>query len=128
MRQCSSSMWQVNESKALRGWKNIICKFWFDLFQLCSTINLVFLVMLTSRFEATRGLFWDGLCNFEPRSDDEDDTRAGTPSTNFHATPMGGRLATKDDLACSGPHTRRIFSGIGFRAWSPLAPRLRPYH
>ncbi|GBL92602.1 hypothetical protein AVEN_123779-1 [Araneus ventricosus] len=32
------------------------------------------LVILTSRFEATRGLFWDGPRNFEPRSDDEDDT------------------------------------------------------
>ncbi|GBM19518.1 hypothetical protein AVEN_107989-1 [Araneus ventricosus] len=32
------------------------------------------LVILTSRFEATRGLFWDVPRNFEPRSDDEDDT------------------------------------------------------
>ncbi|GBM82542.1 hypothetical protein AVEN_29330-1 [Araneus ventricosus] len=32
------------------------------------------LVILTSRFEATRRLFWDGPCNFEPRSDVEDDT------------------------------------------------------
>ncbi|GBL76517.1 hypothetical protein AVEN_48812-1 [Araneus ventricosus] len=56
--------------------------------------------ILTSRFEATRGLFWDGPRNFEPRSDDEDDTRAGTPSPNFHATPTGGRLATTRDLAC----------------------------
>ncbi|GBM17764.1 hypothetical protein AVEN_99646-1 [Araneus ventricosus] len=32
------------------------------------------LVVLASRFEATRGLFWDGPRNFEPRSDDEDDT------------------------------------------------------
>ncbi|GBN83449.1 hypothetical protein AVEN_92868-1 [Araneus ventricosus] len=31
------------------------------------------LVILTSRFEATRGLFWDGPRNFEPRSDDESD-------------------------------------------------------
>ncbi|GBO03301.1 hypothetical protein AVEN_67688-1 [Araneus ventricosus] len=41
------------------------------------------------------------------------------PSPNFHATPAGGRLATTYDLACSRPHTRRIFSGIGFRAWNP---------
>ncbi|GBO41563.1 hypothetical protein AVEN_149314-1 [Araneus ventricosus] len=32
------------------------------------------LVTLTSRFEATRGLFWDGSRKFEPRSDVEDDT------------------------------------------------------
>ncbi|GBN87281.1 hypothetical protein AVEN_16232-1, partial [Araneus ventricosus] len=32
------------------------------------------LVILTSRFEETRGLFWDGPRNFEPRSDDEIDT------------------------------------------------------
>ncbi|GBM15041.1 hypothetical protein AVEN_266927-1 [Araneus ventricosus] len=29
------------------------------------------LVILTSRFEATRGLFWDGPRNCEPRSDTE---------------------------------------------------------
>ncbi|GBN81911.1 hypothetical protein AVEN_126619-1 [Araneus ventricosus] len=32
------------------------------------------IVLLTSRFEATRGLFLDGPSNFEPRSGDEDDT------------------------------------------------------
>ncbi|GBM91409.1 hypothetical protein AVEN_204279-1 [Araneus ventricosus] len=37
------------------------------------------LVILMSSFEATRGLFWDGPRNFEPRSDDEDDTRADKP-------------------------------------------------
>ncbi|GBM31246.1 hypothetical protein AVEN_223444-1 [Araneus ventricosus] len=52
------------------------------------------LVILTSRFEATRGLFWDGPRNFEPRSDEEGDARAGIPSPSFHATPTGGRLAT----------------------------------
>ncbi|GBL88253.1 hypothetical protein AVEN_133191-1 [Araneus ventricosus] len=31
------------------------------------------LVLLTSRFEATRGQFWDRTRLFEPRSDDEDD-------------------------------------------------------
>ncbi|GBN67026.1 hypothetical protein AVEN_3550-1 [Araneus ventricosus] len=37
------------------------------------------------------------------------------PSPSFHATPTGGRLATTYDLTCNGPHTRRIFSGIGSR-------------
>ncbi|GBM05225.1 hypothetical protein AVEN_181614-1 [Araneus ventricosus] len=32
------------------------------------------------------------------------------------------------DLACNRPNTRRIFSGIRFRAWSPPAPRSRSYH
>ncbi|GBM52620.1 hypothetical protein AVEN_16734-1 [Araneus ventricosus] len=32
----------------------------------------------------------------------------------FYATPTGGRLATSYDLACNKPHTRRIFSGVGF--------------
>ncbi|GBO41396.1 hypothetical protein AVEN_131444-1 [Araneus ventricosus] len=31
-------------------------------------------VILTSRFETTQGLFWDGSRHFEPRSDDEGDT------------------------------------------------------
>ncbi|GBN73153.1 hypothetical protein AVEN_64452-1 [Araneus ventricosus] len=47
------------------------------LFQL--RLGTIGLVILTSRFEATRGLFRDGPSNFEPRSDDEDDTRNGTP-------------------------------------------------
>ncbi|GBN27063.1 hypothetical protein AVEN_253971-1 [Araneus ventricosus] len=45
------------------------------------------------------------------------------PSPNFHATPTGGRLTTTYDLTCNRPHTRRIFSGIGFRAWNPPAPK-----
>ncbi|GBO09509.1 hypothetical protein AVEN_212617-1 [Araneus ventricosus] len=39
----------------------------------------------------------------------------------FYATPTGGRLATTYDLACNRPHTRRIFSGIGFRTLSTPA-------
>ncbi|GBN96841.1 hypothetical protein AVEN_64763-1 [Araneus ventricosus] len=85
-------------------------------------------VILMSHLEAMRGLFWDGPCNFEPQSDDKDDNQAGTPSPNFHATPTGEHLATMDDLTCNRPHTRWIFSGIGFRTWSPLAPKPRPYH
>ncbi|GBL91947.1 hypothetical protein AVEN_102525-1 [Araneus ventricosus] len=42
-----------------------------------------------------------------------------THSPNFRATPTRGRLATTDDLACNRPHTRRIFSGIGFRTCDP---------
>ncbi|GBO13804.1 hypothetical protein AVEN_189792-1 [Araneus ventricosus] len=45
------------------------------------------------------------------------------PSPNFRATPAGGRLATTYDLACNRPHTRRIFSGIGFRTCDPPVPR-----
>ncbi|GBM15889.1 hypothetical protein AVEN_258433-1 [Araneus ventricosus] len=79
-------------------------------------------VILTPRFEATRELFWDGPRNFEPLSDD--DTYAVTPSPNFHATPTGGRLATTYELTCKRPHTRRIFSGIGFEAETlPLGHR-----
>ncbi|GBN14158.1 hypothetical protein AVEN_137125-1 [Araneus ventricosus] len=66
------------------------------------------LVILTSRFEATRGLFWDG-----PRNDED-----GAPSPRFHATPTGGHLSTTYDLMHNRPHTRRIFSGIGFRTWN----------
>ncbi|GBM70969.1 hypothetical protein AVEN_102907-1 [Araneus ventricosus] len=44
-------------------------------------------VILTSRFEATRGLFWDGPRNFQPRLDDEGVTWAVTPSPNFRTTP-----------------------------------------
>ncbi|GBM77872.1 hypothetical protein AVEN_24621-1 [Araneus ventricosus] len=32
------------------------------------------------------------------------------------------------DPSLTGTHTRRIFSGIGFRAWSPPVPKPRTYH
>ncbi|GBM13362.1 hypothetical protein AVEN_81768-1, partial [Araneus ventricosus] len=80
-------------------------------------------VILTSRSEATRGLFRDGPRNFEPRSDDEDD-----PSSSFRAAPAGGRLAAAYDSARGGPYTRRIFGGSGFRSCGPLVPRSGPYH
>ncbi|GBM39161.1 hypothetical protein AVEN_208340-1 [Araneus ventricosus] len=51
------------------------------------------LVILTSRFGVTRGLFWDGPRHLEPRSDDEDDVRADIPSPIFRKTPARGRLA-----------------------------------
>ncbi|GBM76900.1 hypothetical protein AVEN_153129-1 [Araneus ventricosus] len=47
------------------------------------------------------------------------------PSPNFRATPAGGRLATTYDLACNRPHTRRIFSGIGFRTCDPITHRMQ---
>ncbi|GBM20501.1 hypothetical protein AVEN_61045-1 [Araneus ventricosus] len=37
-------------------------------------VKVLSLLVLTSNFEATRGLFWNGPRNFEPLSDDEDDT------------------------------------------------------
>ncbi|GBM49956.1 hypothetical protein AVEN_44656-1 [Araneus ventricosus] len=40
------------------------------------------------------------------------------PSPYFHGTPRGGRSATTYNLTCNRPHTRRIFSGIGFRIWN----------
>ncbi|GBO02109.1 hypothetical protein AVEN_90746-1, partial [Araneus ventricosus] len=76
---------------------------------------------------ATRGLFWDGPRNFEPRSDDEDDAWAGASYLSFRTTPTGRRLATMYDLTCNRPHTRRIFSRCGFRTWNPPVPKLRPY-
>ncbi|GBO25157.1 hypothetical protein AVEN_63631-1 [Araneus ventricosus] len=52
-----------------------------------------FQVILSCRFEETRVIFWEGQLNFEPRSDDEDDIRDVTLSTNFRTSPEGGRLA-----------------------------------
>ncbi|GFX10085.1 hypothetical protein TNCV_4539561 [Trichonephila clavipes] len=39
--------------------------------------------------------FGDGPRNFEPWSSDVDDTRAGTPSPNYHTTPTGGRFSSR---------------------------------
>ncbi|GBN97036.1 hypothetical protein AVEN_275609-1 [Araneus ventricosus] len=82
------------------------------------------LVISTSRVEAARRLFWGGPGNFESRSDDEDDTRAGTPSPNLHTIPIGRRFACTRDLTCNRPHTLRDFCGIGFRTRKPPAPKL----
>ncbi|GBN24247.1 hypothetical protein AVEN_18723-1, partial [Araneus ventricosus] len=49
-------------------------------------LSIVSLVISAFRFEATQELFWDGPCYFELQSDLEDNTRAGTPSPNFHTT------------------------------------------
>ncbi|GFW90012.1 hypothetical protein TNCV_2172071 [Trichonephila clavipes] len=39
--------------------------------------------------------FGDGPLHFEPRSSDEDNTRAGNPSPNYRTTPTGGRLSSR---------------------------------
>ncbi|GBL81818.1 hypothetical protein AVEN_93563-1 [Araneus ventricosus] len=49
-------------------------------------------------------------------------------SLNFRTTPVGGRLIPTYDLAGNRPNTRDIFSGSGFRAWSPPVPKPRPCH
>ncbi|GBL89110.1 hypothetical protein AVEN_255244-1 [Araneus ventricosus] len=46
------------------------------------------------------------------------------PLPNLRTTPTGGR--STHYVRFSEQNTRRIFSGIGFRIWSPPAPR--PYH
>ncbi|GBN53545.1 hypothetical protein AVEN_253478-1 [Araneus ventricosus] len=59
-----------------------------------------------SRFEATRGIFWDGLPHFETRSDDEDDTRAGTPLQNSAPHQREDVWPTTYDFTCNRPNTR----------------------
>ncbi|GBL79901.1 hypothetical protein AVEN_28953-1 [Araneus ventricosus] len=56
--------------------------------------GLVSLVILTSRFEATRGVFWDGPRKFEPRLDDEDDTRTGAHP--LHKAPGQSQMAVRN--------------------------------
>ncbi|GBO25598.1 hypothetical protein AVEN_198829-1 [Araneus ventricosus] len=56
------------------------------------------LVTLASPLKATRGLLWNWPPNFQPRSDDEDDT-----SPNFGITPAGRHLAPMYDLMCNKP-------------------------
>ncbi|GBO03591.1 hypothetical protein AVEN_261418-1 [Araneus ventricosus] len=94
-------------------------------------------VILTSRFEATRELFWTDLVisscgmmtpELAPPSPNFQDTPASPPSCYqfLHqvrwagtemvlcTTPAGGRLVTTHDLTCYRLHIRRIFSGIMF--------------
>ncbi|GBM18105.1 hypothetical protein AVEN_220505-1 [Araneus ventricosus] len=85
------------------------------------------LVTLTSRFEATRGIFWDGPRILNLRQVTRTTPELALTSPKFHATPTGEGLATAYDLR-NRPHTRRIIGGIGFRTWNPPAPKPRPYH
>ncbi|GBM06585.1 hypothetical protein AVEN_220027-1 [Araneus ventricosus] len=50
------------------------------------------LIALKARYETNGGLFWDGSRNFEPQSNVEDDTRAGSPSLSFRTATEGRRM------------------------------------
>ncbi|GBM90515.1 hypothetical protein AVEN_139347-1, partial [Araneus ventricosus] len=64
-------------------------------------------------------LFWDGSRSSKSRSDDEDDPSAGTLSPSFLSTPS----STPDLESAAGPHTRWVFSRIGFRTLNPSDPK-----
>ncbi|GBM29384.1 hypothetical protein AVEN_253906-1 [Araneus ventricosus] len=75
------------------------------------------LVILTSHFEATHGLFWDEHHNFEMRSDDEDDTWESTPtSPSFHTITAGRCLALEE----RGKHKNELESLMNERLEKPL--------
>ncbi|GBL88939.1 hypothetical protein AVEN_159028-1 [Araneus ventricosus] len=82
----------------------------------CHRDHLVGLVILTSRFEATRGLFWDGLRNFEPQSDDEVDNRlVGDWLLELVIESMETRasfIRPESDSACMGTYMSLIGHGL----------------
>ncbi|GBN14926.1 hypothetical protein AVEN_249819-1 [Araneus ventricosus] len=86
------------------------------------------LVILTCRLKAIEGYFGTDLVNLNRGQRTRSTSELAISSPNFRTTPAGGRLAPTYDLTCNRPNTRRIFSGIGFRIWSPTAPRPTPYH
>ncbi|GFW97461.1 hypothetical protein TNCV_4991371 [Trichonephila clavipes] len=49
--------------------------------------------------------FGNGPRNFEPWSNDVNDTCAGTPSPNYHTTPTGGRFSSRQIYRASLPYT-----------------------
>ncbi|GFW16811.1 uncharacterized protein TNCV_2759401 [Trichonephila clavipes] len=70
--------------------------------------------------------------DFEPRSSDEDDTRAWTPSLNLHTTPsvkeynigrcefspffiLSQTIRQKDDVLTYGPHLNALYSDFEIR-------------
>ncbi|GBM01685.1 hypothetical protein AVEN_271937-1 [Araneus ventricosus] len=81
------------------------------------------LLILTSRFEATRELFWDGPPNFEPQSDDKDDASAGTFCPNFR-TYQREDECTCDDVSQTHtipePDWLETEVVAGFRVWQIL--------
>ncbi|GBN45487.1 hypothetical protein AVEN_20430-1 [Araneus ventricosus] len=86
------------------------------------------LVILTSRFEATRGLFWADLAIFNLGLMTRTTPELEPPFQASAPHRWENVWTPTYDLTCNRPHTRRIFSGIWFRTWSPPAPRPRPYY
>ncbi|CAL1276966.1 unnamed protein product [Larinioides sclopetarius] len=64
-----------------------------------------FILILMQIFFCRSGRKEDGLRNFERRTDEQDDTRAGTPL--FSKLPHCTASRT-----CNNPHTRRFFIGV----------------
>ncbi|GBO13206.1 hypothetical protein AVEN_204325-1 [Araneus ventricosus] len=88
----------------------------------------VSLVTLMSRYEGTRGLFWDGPRNFKHRSGDEDDIWAGTCFSERPHHTSGRTFGPRYYLECNRPNTRRLFSAIGIEPGNPPAPKPTSYH
>ncbi|GBM07070.1 hypothetical protein AVEN_177044-1 [Araneus ventricosus] len=113
------------------------------------------LVTLTSRFEATRGLFWDGHRDVEPQLDDEKDTWTWLLFSLQVSAPAGERLTRDSDLTSPGQHlswhhlskllhrtngrtfgpptcdltfNRPIHDGSSVISGNPSAPKPRPYY
>ncbi|GBM10963.1 hypothetical protein AVEN_171443-1 [Araneus ventricosus] len=87
---------------------------------------LLSLVVLT-RFEVTRWLFWDEPCNFQPLSDVETTPHLAPPLQTSAPKKAGEHLAIIYGLACNRPHTRKILNGIVFRTMNRPSPKPRPY-
>ncbi|GBL53181.1 hypothetical protein AVEN_160553-1 [Araneus ventricosus] len=94
---------------------------------------VLILVALTSRFEATRGLFWDGPRHFEPRSGRCLSWQTLSKLPYHISFPSVLLLGLTPDwvgwgVLCTGSAGGRLASyGIGFRTCYPPAPRPKPY-
>ncbi|GBO29240.1 hypothetical protein AVEN_5429-1 [Araneus ventricosus] len=86
------------------------------------------LVTLTSRFEATRGLFWRDLVILNRGWITGNAPELAAPCAGFHTTPTGGLLLPAYFLTCNRTYTQHIFGKLGFRTWSPAATGPAPYH
>ncbi|GBL91899.1 hypothetical protein AVEN_172806-1 [Araneus ventricosus] len=73
------------------------------------------LVILTSRFEATRGIFWDGkgILNHGQMTRTTPELAPSSPS--FCTRPAGGRLDSTYDFTDNRPHTRRFSVESSFK-------------
>ncbi|GBM65491.1 hypothetical protein AVEN_223588-1 [Araneus ventricosus] len=63
-----------------------------------ATARLLLKEVRTINGGATRGLFWDGPRNFEPWSDDEDDTSAGSPLSKLPGGPWVPLFSPEDGI------------------------------
>ncbi|GBO21395.1 hypothetical protein AVEN_19592-1 [Araneus ventricosus] len=86
------------------------------------------LIIFTSLLKQHEGCFGRDLVNFNCSQMTRTTPELAPPLQTFEQHQQEDVWPPIYDLECNGPHTRRIFGGIGFSNWKPPTPKPRPYH